>query len=160
MTLQKDSKTGRVREVNNDPSLTQQHQASETDINKIAAQLLRTGLVPVKNGSPMFGDFSFVNSTSYMDMKNTVIDMGHKFDAMPSRIRRIFGNDPFQMLRFIENPENHEEAVRLGILPAPPAPEPDPNQQTLLQPQGGSKPPVTPPAAPAAEPSAKPAQPA
>jgi len=64
------------------------------------------------------------------------------FRALPARIRNRFRNDPLELLTFVQDPENLEEGIALGIfekkVPAEPAeamtlkvtPEPSPNPPT------------------------------
>lgn len=104
-------------------SLTQQHMKSEADINTIVGRYMKTGQLgnPVSNKQPIYGDFS---SIDYMEMRNAIADIDQEFGALPSRIRSRFQNDAHQLIRFIEKPENYQEAVKLGLLPAP-VPQPD-----------------------------------
>lgn len=105
------------------PSRTQQHPSHDTDINTIMARHAR-----LPAGSPVGGiepNNQYMDLTilpqNLMDAQNLVIDMKHRFSRYPSRVRARFANDPVQMLRFLEDPANHPEAVRLGLL-APAAP--------------------------------------
>jgi len=95
------------------PSLTVQAPKKESDINNIAMKYL-SGLRPANpNGrQAIFGD---VTAKDFMEMQNFIIDAGHAFMSLPSRVRGRFSNDPYQMLRFLEDPANKDEAVRLGI---------------------------------------------
>lgn len=107
------------------PSKTQQHPAHEADINSIMARHAR--LPP---GSPI-GHGQGRDTMQYMDLtilpesyhaaQNLVVDMKHRFAALPSRVRARFANEPVQLLRFIQDPRNLEEARRLGLI-APAAP--------------------------------------
>lgn len=100
-------------------SRTQQNMAAEADINNIVRRYLPTGALPTHGRPAMYGDFT---SIDYMSMLNAVSDMDNTFRQLPSRIRGQFRNDPYQLLRFIEKPENHKEAVRLGLLVDPSRP--------------------------------------
>lgn len=44
------------------------------------------------------------------------------FEALPSKVRARFGNDPSQMLEFLGDSRNREEAEKLGLVKAPEAP--------------------------------------
>lgn len=95
------------------PSLTQQHMSDETDINNIVNQFLKTGMVN-SPGMAKFGDFT---ANDFQTMQNHVCDMEGMFMELDAKIRRRFKNDVYQLLRFIDNPDNKEEAISLGLIP-------------------------------------------
>lgn len=106
---------------------TQQHFREEVDINNIVAKFKRTGMVPSINENPQYGDIS---SLDFLHMQNAVVDMKNRFMRLPGKTRARFNNDPHQMLRFIEDPENHDDAVKLGLLrKKPKAPTPTPTSE-------------------------------
>lgn len=99
------------------PSLTQQHFKDEADINMIIAKYNRTGVlvdpsVP-RSGSAMFGDFSEVKD--FHSAQNAICAAAEAFGELDSKIRRRFNNDPGQLIAFLDNPENFEEGVKLGL---------------------------------------------
>lgn len=106
-------------------SRTQPHKAQGTDINDIMSRHAR-----LPAGSPI-GHGQGTDKMSYMDLtilpesyhaaQNLVVDMKHRFSALPSRVRARFANEPVQLLRFLQDPRNLEEARRLGLV-APAAP--------------------------------------
>lgn len=130
-------------------SATQQQHKAEADINVITSRYIRTGNVPHPGATgAMFGDFT---SLDFLEMQNTIVDANNYFSRLPSRVRRRFDNDPYQMFRFMEDPENLEEAVKLGLLEK--APVKDPNQTALPLKDEKEKPPE---AAVKADPEANP----
>lgn len=46
-------------------------------------------------------------------------DARQQFDSLPSSVRKRFDNDPYQLVRFAENPENEKECIKLGIFKDP-----------------------------------------
>jgi len=108
-------------------SLTQQQFKEDSDINTIVARARRTGILGDPNAprKPMFGDYS--NSASFLEMRNYIATANQRFEALPAKLRRRSGNDPLQVVRFVEDPENKEEAIALGLLPKPVPGEPVPN---------------------------------
>lgn len=121
---------------------TQQHFRDEVDINNIVARFERTGQLPQASGAVTYGD---VTSYDFMHMMNIVAKQKAKFMAYPAKIRNMFNNDPAQLLTFLEDPENHDHARKLGILPKLPKVVPEgPNGA------GGSNTPYTPKTPPAA----------
>lgn len=99
-------------------SLTQQHPAKEADINTIVKRYLPTGALPSHGRQPIYGDFT---SIDYMTMQNQIADIDTAFMRLPARLRGRFKNDPYQLMRFIDDPKNRPEAIRLGLLVDPSA---------------------------------------
>jgi phage internal scaffolding protein len=97
-----------------DASLTQQHQADQADINYIINQFNVTGVLPVSPVSPQYGDFTGVGD--YQSALNAVMAMEDEFLALPANIRARFENDPEQLLDFMSNDKNRDEAIKLGLI--------------------------------------------
>lgn len=106
--------------------ITQQHMANEVDINTIVSRFIKTGQLgnPMDKRVPMFGDISHLD---FQTMQNAIVDIDNKFSSLPAKYRNRFGNDPYQMLRFIDDKSNEAECIKMGLLPgtieddAPPA---------------------------------------
>lgn len=93
--------------------LTQQHFKDECDINNI----LRNYVPPVNNvPPPVFGDFT---TSDLMTAYDIVRSASSNFDALDSNIRARFNNNPVELMQFLENEKNREEAIQLGLLVAP-----------------------------------------
>ena len=97
-----------------DVSLTQQHFKDECDINNILRQFNVTGLLPENALSPRYGDFTGIND--YQTALNQVIAAENEFMALPANIRSRFDNDPAKLIEFLENLENKDEAIKLGLV--------------------------------------------
>jgi len=97
-----------------EPSLAQQHFRDECDINNILRQFNITGLLPESPLSPRYGDFTGIGD--YHTALNRVIAAQDEFEALPAEIRARFGNDPAQLIEFLENSENRPEAEELGLV--------------------------------------------
>lgn len=106
--------------------ITQQHFASEADINTIMARYQRTGILvdPLNPGTrkAQFGDFGSV--MEYQESMNLIIAAQEAFDELPAVVRKRFNNDPAEMLAFLEDDSNRDEAVRLGFIEAEEKTEP------------------------------------
>lgn len=96
-----------------DKSLTQQSAKDECDINVILDRWVRTGDLSTSSSVPQYGDFT--GFTDYHSALNTVIEAQDAFDALPAKLRARFGNDPQQLLDFVQDRDNLEEAVSLGL---------------------------------------------
>jgi phage internal scaffolding protein len=97
-----------------EPSLAQQHFKEECDINTILQKFNITGLLPEAPLSPRYGDFTGIGD--YHTALNRVIAAQDEFEALPAQIRARFGNDPAQLIEFMENSENRPEAEELGLV--------------------------------------------
>jgi phage internal scaffolding protein len=97
-----------------DASLAQQHFKEECDINTILEKFNITGLLPENPLSPRYGDFTGISD--YHTALNRVYAAQDEFDALPAQIRARFGNDPAQLIEFLENSENRQEAESLGLV--------------------------------------------
>ena len=97
-----------------DPSLAQQHFRDETDINNILRQFNITGLLPENPLSPRYGDFTGIKD--YHSALNAVNDAEDGFMALPADLRATFGNDPEQLINFLDNPANKDQAIALGLI--------------------------------------------
>lgn len=113
------------------PRVTDGSQAEACDVNTIVKQFTRTGLLPQRQGAR----YEDVSSLDYMEMRNFLADREALFRGLPARVRARFGGDYYQLLRWLENPENREEAVKLGLVQAAKA-----EQTDLLKPPGAPKP--------------------
>lgn len=111
-----------IPEVNNDPSLAWQHCKDECDIRCIVKKP-NLGLNPfeVPTRKPMVGDFT--TAVSFQEAQNLIIKAQEQFAALSSDVRDKFGNDPSAMLSFVENPDNFDACVELGIFEKPSEPE-------------------------------------
>lgn len=118
----------KISSLNTDPSLTQQQFKDECDINNIIKTYSQTGALPVSKKVGAFLDVS--NVTDYQTSLQTVYEAQRAFDALPSKIRTRFENDPNQLLAFIEDDKNHDEALSLGLLEKPIPQNPNSTSQT------------------------------
>jgi len=99
-----------------DASRTQQHFKDECDINNILRQFNITGMLPEQAVSPRYGDFSGI--MDYHSALNQVIAAEDEFMSLPATLRARFENDPAQLIEFLDNPENKNEAIKLGLVKA------------------------------------------
>ena len=100
-----------------DATLTQQHFKDECDINNILRQFNVTGLLPENTLSPRYGDFTGISD--YHTALNQVIAAEDEFMRLPAHLRARFENDPAQLIEFLNNSENKNEAIELGLVNKP-----------------------------------------
>jgi phage internal scaffolding protein len=96
-----------------EPTMAQQHFKDECDINFVLKNFGIEGLTQNRL-EPRYGDFSDV--VDYHSALNAVIAAEDGFMALSANIRTRFQNDPAQLIDFLENPANREEAESLGLV--------------------------------------------
>lgn len=105
-----------------DPSLAQQHMKDECDINVIVERFGVTGQLPQSPIEPLYGDFSGVSD--YHTALNKVKAADEAFMGLPAKLRAKFDNDPNALLQFLNNEQNRDEAIMLGLIDGQPVAEP------------------------------------
>lgn len=108
------SKKRRVVVVNKEPSMTQQSFKNECDINRIVGQYKKHGVITHLNNSKE--NYGVAPSHSFHEAMNIVIQAQEMFDSLPSQLRKEFSNDPANFLEFVENPENYDDLIELGLV--------------------------------------------
>lgn len=93
--------------------------ASETDINKIMARALKTGMLSDINGinsrAAVFCDVYDIGD--YRSVMDKITKANAAFEAMSAEVKNRFANDPARLVEFMKDPVNLEEACKLGLLP-------------------------------------------
>lgn len=97
-----------------DPSLTSQSFKDECDINVIIDRYVRSGEPLPLPDIRDYGDFT--GALDYHSSVNQILAAQASFMALPAKVRSRFNNDPGQLLEFISDADNIEEARKLGIL--------------------------------------------
>lgn len=116
---------------------TKQSQKDECDINLIIKRYDKTGLVShLAPHQPYFGEIS---SIDFQDAMNIVAEGMTAFEMLPSGLRNRFKNDPSRFLEFVGNEANREEAIKLGLIPAP-----EPVAEPVEAPEAPTPTPTTP----------------
>lgn len=97
------------------PSLTQQSQAEDADINTIVRRFGLTGTVPINHRLPQEGDFEGV--FDYKSAMDAITAAQSNFNRYPAAIRARFDNDPGKFVDFCEDKNNLPELRKLGLAP-------------------------------------------
>lgn len=106
-------------DFSNCPSLAEQHTAHLTDINyliqkykpdELAAYIATRNMnrVPIEN-------HDFANEPDLQTAKNIVLQSRKSYEALPDDIKNQFRSH-VEFLKFIDNPQNSEKMVKLGLL--------------------------------------------
>lgn len=132
-----DPKTG---ELVKEPSMTKQSFVAECDINNIIKEFSVTGMTRhVTERQALYADLP--DTVDFQMSLQIVAEAAAAFDALPSKIRARFNNDPAAFLEFLHDEKNRDEAMELGLLEQPPA-DPPPQKVEVVN---------APPAAPVKE---------
>lgn len=105
-------------ELEDCPSMTQQQFAEEADINEIVRRFGLTGELPENYKSPVSGDFTGISD--FKSAMDAVLNAQAEFDQLPGELRERFRHDPQELIDFVGNADNREEAIKLGLVPKAP----------------------------------------
>lgn len=113
------------------PSLTQQQFKDEADINYIISMYNSSGVMPSFHGDgqpsePIFADFAELPDSA-QEMYNQMLQAKANFDNLPLDIRKRFNYDPGAFLEFVDNPNNVDELVAMGLATKTTIEQKDPN---------------------------------
>lgn len=100
-----------------EPSLTQQQFAEECDVNVILKKYANTGLVETNPLPAQYLDNS--NAIDYHNALNIIIQAEDSFNSLSAELRERFHNDPAELLAFIDDKNNRQEAIDLGLVDSP-----------------------------------------
>lgn len=101
-----------------DDDKAQQQYKEECDINTIVRRFGLTGQLPENLRMPLTGDF--VDVPDFQTALNLVISAQDEFMKVPADVRARFNNDPGELMAFLEDDKNRDEAIKLGLVNAPP----------------------------------------
>jgi len=121
-------------------SLTSQAHKDECDINRIMLKWAKTGTIEHRNTfQGEYGDFTG-SPGDYHEAMTQVVEANEMFESLPSQIRRRFGNDPGAFLDFVQDENNHDQLIDMGLATKRPESAPD-----SLSERAKAKAPPTPP---------------
>lgn len=114
---------------------TEQSHRDKADINQIMGRWVATRHLPsMERRAPMYGDFSDVRS--FQASLDLVREMQQSFLELPSKVRTLFDNNPQKLLEFVQDPDNQEQAIELGLMEPPEEVETTPEEEL----RGGPEP--------------------
>jgi phage internal scaffolding protein len=91
--------------------------ADEANINNIVKRCINGAAMPTGGRTPLFGDFTEVEDFS--SAQNLIAQANAEFEQLPSDIREKFGNDVSALMDFLDDENNLDEAIELGLAPKP-----------------------------------------
>lgn len=114
-----------------DPTLTQQQFKDEVDINTLVERFGLTGEMPQVAKLPSFDDYTGI--FDYQTAMNAIVAAREQFMTLPAKLRSRFENDPHQYVNFFADPNNKDEAIRLGLIEKPAEPQVPVAKQEVTQ---------------------------
>lgn len=123
----------------NDESLCQQQFVEEVDINTIVRRFGLDGELPESVVMPQNSDFEEI--FDFQSAMNAVVAARESFDEMPARIRSRFHNNPAEFVDFCSNPDNRDEALKLGLVEKPATSESPAQPVAKAEPVAAAEPP-------------------
>jgi len=119
--------------------LTSQEFKEECDINTLMAKFKDPQLIPFQNRhQPQYGDFT---GYEFNEMQDKIVEARNMFADLPAKVRDRFNNDPAKFLDFFNDPENAQEAAKMGLLaPKKEEPIPTPTPEPKKAPEGSKEP--------------------
>lgn len=97
--------------------LTKQEFKDDCDINKIMDKYQRTGVINhlAKHGE-QYGE---IVAADLMEAHLISEQAGVMFRELPSSLRNRFNGSPVEFLEFVQNPENRDEMIEMGLMEKP-----------------------------------------
>lgn len=105
---------GKMDKNGNPVYFTEQAHKDQCDINQILRKYDKTGLIT--HVSKMEGTYGNLTGMDFKEAMDLVINANRMFKDLPSEIRKRFNQSPQDFLAFMEDPNNREEAIELGMI--------------------------------------------
>jgi hypothetical protein len=100
------------------PTRTQQNRLEEVKLKNIVERMRSKKDTQAMNPSPIYCDTS-VFPQDIVSAFGAVQSAMNSFNSMPSQVRAYFHNSPTQMMEFVQNPENRECCMEMGLIAKP-----------------------------------------
>lgn len=91
--------------------------ADEANINNIVKRCMNGAAMPTGSRTPLFGDFSEV--ADFTSAQTLIAQANAEFEQLPSDVREKFGNNVSDLMDFLDDENNLDEAIELGLAPKP-----------------------------------------
>jgi len=102
-----------VVDFTDDPGMTEQSHKDACNVNNIIKRMTTTGAVTHLNKmEARYGDVSGVDFQTALEIVQGAED---SFNKLPSGVRKEFKNNPALFLDFVNNPENEDKLVEMGL---------------------------------------------
>jgi len=99
--------------IDTGPGLTKQNHKAECDVNLILQKFQRTGVIAHRvEHQAQYDDATGIDFQEAMNLVTTTQEM---FNDLPSSLRKKFNHEPAQFLKYVNDPNNLEEMIELGL---------------------------------------------
>lgn len=115
--IERENGSRRVQFFTDGKTRVEQSHRDKVNINSIMSRYKKTGLMERRLDKPAYGDFTA--SVDYHEARNRLIEAESAFASLPASVRKRFGNNPAELIDFLNDENNLDEAVELGLLPKP-----------------------------------------
>lgn len=120
---------------------TKQNHIAECDINNIMKQYSKTGQITHMSAKAAQGAYADLpDDLDFQVSMNIVAEGRSAFATLPAKVRDRFGNDPAQFLAFMADPDNQDEAIKMGLATRVATPAPNEPQAPHAAPDAPSVP--------------------
>lgn len=86
----------------------------ECDLNIIVKRAIEQGTpLPIQQQPMLYKDFS--SAPDYQTAMEIITKANSQFELLPAEHREHFGNDPTKFLEFVNNPQNLDQMVKIGL---------------------------------------------
>lgn len=104
--------------VNMEPSKTDQSFKDDCDVNIVLQRFMKTGDQSIFRQGGSYADVSEVPDLleSHLNLQRAKL----AFDQLPALVRKKLENNPLMLEQYLLDPNNHEEAIELGLINPPP----------------------------------------
>jgi len=105
------------KDFTNTTSMTKQSHKEDSDINRIMAKFLKTGIQDhVNSYAPVYG---FATSETYHESLQVIETANNMFKELPAAARKKFNNSPTEFLDFVQDEANVPYLYDLGLSNTP-----------------------------------------
>ena len=110
----------------------------ECDINRIVSQYTRTGQITHTNRG--VAHYGYAPAVDFREALDLVRDQEEQFAELPAEVRARFNNNPEELLEFLGDADNLEEARQLGLAKGEATPKEEPVTEEEASPSPSSEP--------------------
>lgn len=115
---ERENGTLRIQTVFKKKTRTQQQFAKDCNINNIIKKYKKTGVIThINTKTGVYADMT--QMPNYQEALQTVIHGQTAFDQLPAELREKFKYNPQEMMDYLNDKRNDEEAIKLGLKQRP-----------------------------------------
>lgn len=108
--------TKRVQTINDLPSRTQKQYKDDVDVNKIMARYKKTGQINHLRNAAQGTYMDLTQIPDLLTARLQILQAESAFQNIPPELRLKFQNKPENLIAYLKDSKNHEEAIHLGLM--------------------------------------------